>query len=80
MTALIHRQTTYSVNCETTVIRLFGIPIFKNVIIDNDERPRRACGFTAYALEAPTEYHDDDDVENDDDEQYIILPYGEKNK
>lgn len=80
MTAIIHRQTTYTNNREVTTIRVFGVPVFKRVIIDTEDRPRRACGFNVFASDAPAEGCEaaDEDDDDEEDEQFIILPYGKE--
>lgn len=65
MTAIIHRQTTYSNNREVTTIRVFGVPVFKRVIIDNDERTRRSCGFNVIPSDAPGHFTGDFDDDSD---------------
>lgn len=77
MKSFVYRHSTYEVGRETTTISVFGIPIFKRVIIDTEDRPRRACGFTGYASDAPVD-NGEDDAADEDDEQFIILPYGKE--
>ena len=80
MKSLIYRHTTYKNNREVTTIYVLGVPVFKRVIIDTEDRQRRACGFTAYASEAPAEdcKAADEDDDDEEDEQFIILPYGKE--
>lgn len=78
MKSLIYRHTTYKNNREVTTIYVLGVPVFKRVIIDTEDRPRRACGFNVFASDAPTEVDDDDTENDDDDEQFIILPHGKE--
>lgn len=59
MKSLIYRHTTYKNNREETSIYVLGVPVFKRVVIDTEDRPRRACGFQVFASEAPTEVEDD---------------------
>ncbi len=73
MTAIIQRHTTYINNRETTTIRVFGVPVFKRVIIDNDERTRRPCGFNVIPSDAPGHFigdFDDDDDANDTERDF----------
>lgn len=79
MKSFAYRHSTYEAGRETTTIRVLGVPIFKRVIIDTEDRPRRACGFTVYASDAPVDNGEDDTADgDDDDEQFIILPYGKE--
>lgn len=78
MKSLIYRHTKCHNNDEVTTYYFLGVPVFKRVIIDTEDKPRRACGFTALASDAPVEDCDDDDAEDDEDEQFIILPYGKE--
>lgn len=59
MKSLIYRHTTYRDNNEVTTIYILGMPVFKRVINDTEDRPRRSCGFQVFASDAPTEYEDD---------------------
>lgn len=65
MTAIIHRQTTYTDNNEVTTIRVFGVTVFKRVIIDTDERSRRECGFNVFPYDAPGHFVGDFDDDSD---------------
>lgn len=78
MKSFVYRHSTYEAGRETTTISVLGIPIFKRVIIDTEDRPRRACGFTVYASDAPVDNGEEAADGDDDDEQYIILPYGKE--
>lgn len=80
MKSLIYRHTTYKNNREVTTIYVLGVPVFKRVIIDTEDRPRRACGFNVFASDAPAEDCDaaDEDDDDEEDEQFIILPYGKE--
>lgn len=79
MKSFVYRHSTYEAGRETTTIRILGVPIFKRVIIDTEDRPRRACGFTVYASDAPVDNGEDVTADGDDgDEQFIILPYGKE--
>lgn len=79
MKSFIYRHSAYEAGRETTTISFFGIPVFKRVIINTEDRPHRACGFTIYASDAPVDNGEDDTADgDDDDEQFIILPYGKE--
>ena len=80
MKSLIYRHTTYKNNREVTTIYVLGVSVFKRVIIDTEDRPRRACGFNVFASDAPAEDCEAADEDDDDeaDEQFIILPYGKE--
>ena len=80
MKSLIYRHTTYKNNREVTTIYVLGVPVFKRVIIDTEDRPRRACGFNVFASDAPSEDCEaaDEDDDDEEDEQFIILPYGKE--
>lgn len=65
MTAIIHRQTKYTDNNEVTTIRVFGVTVFKRVIIDTDEHPRRQCGFNVFPSDAPGHFVGDFDDDSD---------------
>lgn len=73
MTAIIHRQTTYTNNREVTIIRVFGVPVFKRVIIDNDEHTRRSCGFNVFPSDAPGHFTGDFDDDSDTNDRGRIF-------
>lgn len=77
MKSLIYRHTTYRDNNEETTIYILGVPVFKRVINDTEDKPRRSCGFITYASDAPV---DDEQDTDEDDEQYIILPDGKEKR
>ena len=78
MKSFVYRHSTYEAGRETTTISVLGISVFKRVIIDTEDRPRRACGFTVYASASPVDNGEEAADGDDDDEQYIILPYGKE--
>lgn len=47
MKSLIYRHTIFQNEREVTIIYILGVPVFKRVIIDKEDRPRRACGSTS---------------------------------
>lgn len=59
MKSFIYRHTTYRDNNEVTTIYIFGVSIFKRVVIDIEDRQRRTCGFQVFASDAPTEVEED---------------------
>lgn len=67
MKSLIYRHTKYQNNKEITIIYILGVSVFKRVIIDNDDRPRRACGFNVFPSDAPGHFDSEFDDEDDDD-------------
>lgn len=69
MKSLIYRHTTYKNNREATTIYVLGVPVFKRVIIDTEDRPRRACGFNVFASDAPGHFESDFDDEDDDTDE-----------
>jgi len=69
MKSLIYRHTTYKNNREVTTIYVLGVPAFKRVIIDTEDRPRRACGFNVFASDAPGHFESDFDDEDDDTDE-----------
>lgn len=73
MTAIIHRQTTFTNNHEVTTIRVFGVTVFKRVITDTDGRPRQQCGFNVFPSDAPGHFigdFDDDDETSDKNRKF----------
>lgn len=79
MKSFIYRHTTYKTGREATTIYILGVPVLKRVVIDTEDRPHRACGFTIYASDASVNNGEDDEADEDDgDEQFIILPYGKE--
>lgn len=68
MKSLIYRHTIYQNEREVTTIHIFGVPVFKRVIIDKEDRPRRACGFNVFASDAPGHFESDFDDEEDNDQ------------
>lgn len=69
MKSLIYRHTTYKNNREVTTIYVLGVSVFKRVIIDTEDRPRRACGFNVFASDAPGHFESDFDDEDDDTDE-----------
>lgn len=69
MKSLIYRHTTYKNNREVTTIYVLDVPVFKRVIIDTEDRPRRACGFNVFASDAPGHFESDFDDEDDDTDE-----------
>lgn len=65
MTPIIYRQTTYKNKREITTICVFGVPVFKRVIIDNDDIQHRSCGFNVFSTDAPGHFKSDFDDEDD---------------
>lgn len=64
MKSLIYRHTSYRNNREVTTLYILGVPIFKRVVIEADERPRRICGFNVFHTEAPGHFASDFDDED----------------
>lgn len=77
MKSLIYQHTTCRDNNEETTIYILGVPVFKRVFIDTEDKSRRSCGFTTYASDSPV---DDEQDTDEDDEQYIILPDGKEKR
>lgn len=75
MKPVICKHTKVTKSGEVTTLYVFGVPVFRKIYADAEDKKRRAIGFTSYASDAPTEYSDDAE---DDDEQFIILPYGKE--
>ena len=69
MKSLIYRHTTYKNNREVTTIYVLGVSVFKRVIIDTEDRPRRACGFTVFASDAHGHFESDFNDEDDDTDE-----------
>lgn len=65
MKSLIYRHTTYANSREVTTIFILGVPIFKRVIIDKGDKPRRACGFNVFASDAPGHFQSEFDDEDE---------------
>lgn len=67
MKSLIYRYTTYANNREVTKIYFLGMPIFKRVIIEKEDKPRRTCGFNVFASDAPGFFQSEFDDEETDE-------------
>lgn len=67
MKSLIYRHTTYANNREVTKIYFLGMPIFKRVIIEKEDKPRRTCGFNVFASDAPGFFQSEFDDEETDE-------------
>lgn len=73
MNPIIFRQTTFRNNREITTIRVFGVTVFKRVIIDTDDDKRRPCGFNVFPSDAPGHFtgdFDDDDETSDKNRKF----------
>lgn len=68
MKSLIYRHTVFQKEREITTIYILGVPVFKRVIIDTEDRPRRACGFNVFASDAPGHFPSDFDDDEEDDQ------------
>lgn len=68
MKSLIYRHTIFQNEREVTTIYILGVPVFKRVIIDKEDRPRRTCGFNVFASDAPGYFESDFDDEEDNDQ------------
>lgn len=75
MKSIICKHTKETKCGEVTQLYVFGIPVFRSVYVGTEDKPRRPCGFTTYASDAPVDEEQDTD---EDDEQFIILPYGKE--
>ena len=64
MNPIIIRETKYEANREITTICVFGVPLFKRIIDDTEEKTRRPCGFNPFPSNAPghfiSEFNEDD--------------------
>ena len=69
MKSLIYRHTAYKNNSEVTTIYILGVPVFKRVIIDTEDRPRRACGFNVLPSDAPGHFASEFDDEDEDTDE-----------
>jgi hypothetical protein len=80
MNPIIFRQTTYRNNREITTINVFGVTLFKRIIIDTDERARRPCGFNVFPSDAPGHFVGDfdDEDESPDDKRKSARSHGDK--
>ncbi len=65
MKLLIYRHTTYANSREVTTIYILGVPIFKRVIIDKEDKHHRACGFNVFASDAPGHFQSEFDDEDE---------------
>ena len=76
MKPVICKYTKETKSGEVTTLYI----VFRSIYVGAEDKARRACGFTAYASDAPAE--DCEEAEEDDDEeedeQFIILPYGKE--
>ena len=80
MKPVICKYTKETKSGEVTTLYIFGVPVFRSIYVGAEDKVRRACGFTAYASDAPAEDCEEADEDDDDeeDEQFIILPYGKE--